>query len=197
MQDKSTTNAGNRQELTICKDQSENTIEFFGLRKNMTVMFFQKEKVKKWEELPKELFILMANAYQQDAGAKDYFATWSLPYCRQVELYTYFNYGSLDPKPDILDGILQPCENFRHSEDCPSKVFDSKKWTLNRQELNERDLVIIDMIAKDFQDWQIAAHLGIAVSSYNAYKGKLFKKTNTQSRVGLLMASFRERLISY
>jgi len=196
MQNKSTTITAIHQELTICKDQPENTIEFFGIRKNMTVMFFQNGKAKKFKELPKQMFNLMANAYQRDTGAKTYFATWHIPYIRQVELFTYFNYGSLDHRPDILNGILQPCENFRHSPDCPSQTFDSKKWTINRTELTPRDIRIIDMIAKDYQDWQIANALGIAVSSYNAHKGKLFKKTKTQSRVGLLMASIREKLIS-
>ena len=196
MKNKSTTPTAIRQQITICKDLPENTIEFFGIRKNMTTMFFQDGIAKKWCEMPKSLFTLMANAYQQDKGAKDYLSTWNIPYTRQVELFAYFNWGTLDHQPDILNGILQPCENFRHSPNCPSRTFDTKHWTINREELTQRDVIIIDLIAKNFQDWQIANVLNIAESTYNAHKGKLFKRTKTFSRVGLLVAAFREKLIS-
>ncbi|WP_416440403.1 response regulator transcription factor [Leeuwenhoekiella sp. A16] len=196
MPTKSTLSKPFQQDLTTCDHQNENTIEFFGIRKNMTTMFFQNGKAKEWSQLPKNLFVIMANAYQQDQGAKTYFSTWNIPYKRQVELFTYFGWGTLDHKPDIINGVLQPCENFRHSENCPSVKFDTKHFTINRQQLTERDLKIIDISAKGTLNTEAARMLNITVSTYNSHKAKLFKKTGTDGVVSLLMAAFKEKLIA-
>ncbi|WP_336092599.1 hypothetical protein [Leeuwenhoekiella sp. CH_XMU1409-2] len=185
-----------KQDFTTCENDSESTVEFFAIRKNMTVMFFQNGVCKRWEELHPQLFTIMANAYQKDAGAKQYLESWNLNYNRQVELFTYFGWGTLDHQPDILNGVLQPCENFRHGEDCPSVHFDTKEFTINRQPLNKRDLQIIDVAASGLSNLVAAEKLGIAISTYNSQKADLFKKTGTDNVVSLVMAAAKEKLIA-
>ena len=180
-----------KQDFTTCENDSSSTVEFFAIRKNMTVMFFQNGVCKRWEDLHPQLFTIMANAYQKDAGAKQYLESWNLDYNRQVELFTYFGWGTLDHQPDILNGVLQPCENFRHGEDCPSVRFDTKQFTINK-----RDLEIIDVAASGLSNLVAAEKLGIAISTYNSQKADLFKKTGTDNIVSLVMAAAKEKLIA-
>jgi len=174
---------------------SDATIEFFGIRKNMTVMYLHSGMAHTWKQLPKAFYNIMLNAYQQDNGGQTFLKNYGVSLNRQVELYTYFCYGTLDHQPDILKGILQPPENFRHNGNCPSITFDRKSFTINRAPLTERDLLIIDLIAKDTPDKVIAGLLCIELSTYNYHKANLFKKTKTQSRVGLCMEAVKNHLI--
>src|SRR5690554_2261961 len=130
--------------------RNEEDIEFFGIKKNQTVQFLQGGQVYHFDDLAPKYFVLLLNKLNSDKGALEFFHGKGYTTKRKVELYTYLLYGSLDHTPDIKDGVLQPCENFRHVQNCPSLRFDEKKIKLAGEELTIRDLTIIDMSAQEY-----------------------------------------------
>lgn len=175
--------------------QNDN-IEFFGDRASKKVQWFQNGIKKNFDQLPPKVFALLSNAYNQDKPAKEILNTIGAPTIRQVELYTYYLWGSLDHAPDIKNGQLQPAENFRDSANCISLDFGGKEITIEGVPINKRDLAIIDLIAQDAPDKAIAAALCVSVPTLGFHKKNLFTKTNTQTKTGLLAKSFRANIIS-
>lgn len=170
-------------------------IEFIGIRKNRTVQFLKAGKIYPFSELEPRYYRLLLDKYLDDAPAMAYFASMEIPLERQVELYTYAMWGDLDHTPDIINGVLQPSENFRDTKDCFSLHFAFKQFTLCGETLNERDLIIIDMSAMECTDYAIADRLNIALQTLDSYKTKLFKRVGCQSKLGLVSQSYREHLI--
>lgn len=196
MQSKITTNKAIPQQLIAGIDVNNDTdIEFIGIRKNRTVQFLLAGTVYTFCELENKYYQMLLDKFLSDAPAVEYFSQSELPEKRKVEIYTYALYGDLDHRPDIKNGVLQPSENFRDSEDCFSIGFSNKTFTLNGETLNERDLIIIDMSARECTDYAIADRLNIALQTLDSYKTKIFRKVGCQSKLGLVSQSYREHLI--
>lgn len=196
MQSKSTTSSQFPQHIVAGLNlQNPNDIEFFGIKKNKTVQFLQSGQVHYFGELAPKYYVLLLNKLYADRPALDYFRQFDINTTRKVELYTYYLYGSLDHTPDIINGILQPSENFRDSAFCPSLHFSGKDITIDGQRLTLRDLTIIDMSARECTDYEIADALKIALPSLNSYKAKLFLKTRTQTKLGLVTKSFQNQIL--
>jgi len=194
MQNKSTIKFDFRQNLIAGINQNSEGIEFFGIRKTQTVKWLYKGVAYSFNELPARYFALLCNAFYKDCAAVSFFRTLNISEKRKIELFTYYCYGDLDHTPDIIDGKLQPAENFRDSLDCPSLQFESKEITIDGKVLLPRELTIIDMIAKDALDFEIAEALHISLSTLGFHKKKLFKKTNTHTRTSLLQKAMREKI---
>ena len=170
-------------------------IEFFGDRESKTVQWIQNGQTKTFKDLPPQIFALLSNAYNRDSAAWKILSKTGAPYGRQVELYTYYVWGSLDPAPDVVNGDLQQGENYRHDSNCISLNFDFKEITLSGASLNSRDLKIIDLIANDTPDKAIAEALGISIPTLGFHKKNLFRKTKSQTKTGLLAKAFRAQII--
>lgn len=181
---------------------NQNDIEFFGIRLDKSVRFLQAGSVHMFKELPRKYFALLYNKYYEDEPAKAYFKKMEeesgsqIPIVKKVELYTYFLFGDLDHTPDIKDGILQRCENFRDTHECPSLKFSGKDIHIDGIKLTPRDLMIIDMSARECVDLEIAMELNISIQTLDYHKTRLFKKTGTQSKLGLVSKSFKNKVIS-
>ena len=202
MQDKSTTSKQIPQHIMAGMNlKNETDIEFFGIRKNKTVQFLRGGHVHYFGQLPPKYYVLLLNKMYSDKPAVAYFkaleaqAGVNFSTTRKVELYTYYLYGSLDHKPDIVGGKLQPSENFRDELDCPSLSFSGKDITIDDQRLTLRDLKIIDMSARECTNYEIAMELGIAESSLDSYVRKLFKRTNTKCKLGLVSKSYKNQIL--
>ena len=203
MHNKSMTSADYRQQNIVAGLNLRNPddVEFFGILKNRTTQFLQAGKVHYFKQLAPKYYVLLLNKMYADRPAIDYFRELELrtgikiSTTRKVELYTYYLYGSLDHKPDIVDGILQPSENFREQLDCPSLSFSGKDMTIDGQRLTLRDLKIIDMSARACTNFEIAMELGIAESSLDTYVRKLFKRTNTNCKLGLVSQSYKNQIL--
>lgn len=196
------TETENPQQLIAGIDlRNPHDVEFIGVRKNQSVLFLQGGQVKPFKGLEKEYYQLIHKEYQKDAPAQAYFEevelleNIQLSEERKVELYTYFMWGDLDHTPDIIDGILQPSENFRDTLDCPSMDFQNKQFTIDGEPLTKRDLIIIDMSARECLDFEIADRLNIKIQTLDSHKTKLLKKTNCQSKLGLVSKSYRQHII--
>lgn len=196
MHDKCTTTGVIPQQLAAGMNlRNPDDIEFFGIRKNKTVQYLQAGQVHYFEEISPRFYILLLNKLNSDKPALAYFKNFDIPTKRKVELYTYFIYGSLDHKPDIIDGKLQSSENFRDTFFCPSLQFSHKDITIDGVRLSLRDLTIIDMSARECTDTEIAAKLNICEATLNFHKKKLFIKTKTQTKLGVVMKAFKEKII--
>lgn len=196
MQTKST-NSGQIPQQVIAGINPRNSedIEFFAITKTQTVFYFQAGKLYRFEELPPRYYALLMTAFYKDQPALDYFKQFNLPLKRKVELYTYYMYGSLDHTPDIKGGKLQPSENFRESEFCPSLQFEGKNFTIDGVSLSLRELTIIDMSARECLDYEIASALNICQSTLDWHKRNLFTKTNTQTKLGVVMKAYSNQII--
>lgn len=202
MQDKSTISNNIPQHVMAGMNLKNDTdIEFFGIKKNKTVQFLRGGHVYYFSQLPPKYYVLLLNKMYTDKPAIEYFKNLEaetgvkLTTTRKVELYTYYLYGSLDHKPDIVAGILQHSENFRDQLDCPSLSFSGKDITIDDQRLTLRDLKIIDMSARECTNYEIAMELGIAESSLDSYVRKLFKRTNTKCKLGLVSKSYKNQIL--
>ncbi len=204
MQNKSSVNINLPQQVIAGMNlDNPKDVEFFGIRKSKTVMFLQAGKVHLFEELQKDYYILLLNKFNKDLPARTYFKKreqelgFKATLNRKVEVYTYYCYGALDHTPDIKNGVLQPAENFRDTLFCPSLQFSGKDITIDGAVLTQRDLTIIDMSARGCLDIEIAAAVGMATSSLDTYKReKLFKKTNTRSKIELINKSYQYQILT-
>lgn len=196
MQNKSTTSNVMPQYLAAGLNQENHTdIEFFGIKKNKSVKFLMGGQVYNFGQLPPEYYVLLLNKMYKDRPAVEFLKQFPIPTTRKVELYTYYLYGSLDHRPDIVDGILQGSENFRDNKNCPSLHFAEKDMTIDGQRLTLRDLTIIDMSARECTDYEIASTLGICVATLDFHKRNLFIKTNTQTKLGLVAKSYQNQIL--
>ena len=196
MQDKSTTSAQIPQHIVAgMNPQNDSDIEFFGIRKNKTVQFLRGGHVYYFNQLPAKYYVLLLKKMYKDLPAIEFFSQFPISTTRKVELYTYYLYGSMDHRPDIVNGFLQPSENFRDTLDCPSLSFNGKDITIDGQRLTLRDLKIIDMSARECTDYEIAAELKIALPSLDSYKRKLFFKTDTRCKIGLVSKSYKNQIL--
>lgn len=195
MHHKSTPIFGFQQKPIAGITKESDVVEFFGIRKNKTVKWLNKGVVHQFSELPPKYYALLSNAFYRDQQAVKYFRQFSISEKRKVELFTYYCYGDLDHRPDIIDGKLSTCENFRDTVDCPSLRFDSKNIRIGDEILLPRELTIIDMVARDCKDWVIAEALNISIVTLGFHKRTLFKKTNTQTRTGLLRRAMHENIV--
>ncbi|WP_300434039.1 LuxR C-terminal-related transcriptional regulator [Christiangramia sp.] len=175
--------------------KNSNDVEFVGIKKTKTVVFLQNGSVKPFKNLQNDYLQLILDSFNGDEGSRPYFEGLDVPLLRKLEIYTYYMWGDLDHTPDIINGVLQPSENFRDCTNCPSIKFSNKEFTVHDEVLNERDLTIIDMSLKEETDIAIASRLNIAVKTLDSYKTKLFKKMGgVQSKIGLVSASYQHRL---
>ncbi len=174
---------------------SKDDIEFYGINESKTVRFIKNGHCYPFNELPKKVFIALSYQYQKDPIAKRFLTAEDCNFVRQVELYTYYCYGSLDHQADWKDGRLTEPENFRHSADCPSLNFTTKKINIGDAIISRRELQIIDMIALDYKDEAIASEIGVAESTLNGIKRKLFKKIGVQTKVAALKVSMQHGIV--
>ena len=173
-----------------------NDVEFFGIKKNKTVQFLQAGHVHYFLDLAPKFYVLLFNKLYSDKAALQYFSEFDIPMKRKVELYTYYLFGSLDHTLDIIDGVLQDCENFRDTTFCPSLAFDHKDVKLNGAPLKRRDLIIIEMSAKGYTDEAIAQELNIKIPTLDCHKKALFVKTDTACKLDLVSQSFKQYIIA-
>ena len=97
--------------------------------------------------------------------------------------------------PDIENGVLSDCENFRDQKNCPSLLWNYKNIKIDNYILTPRELTMIDYMAADYKDSVIAGAVKVSVSHYDGIKRKLFKATNTQTKTSLVLKAKHQKVI--
>lgn len=174
----------------------DDRIEFAGIHETKEVLWMRNGNVHRWEDLPNDLYGEIWKVYHKDKGARAELQQPGVSLDRQIELYIYYMYGDIDSTPDMVNGKLQPSENFRCTENCISLGFDNKTIDIDGVELTAREIKIVDMIKADMPDKAIAAELpnrngkkGISIPTYNIHKRNLFHKIRAKSRVETVVKS--------
>lgn len=175
---------------------NDNSIEFYGVRQTKQVIWLQNGCSRYFQDLPVQFYALLKTAYLKDHKAQNFLKEITSHLPRQVELFTYYMYGELNPTPDIINGVLGPAENFRDKEACPSLLWDSKTMKIGTHELTPRQLLIIDLMAKGLADKQIAPIMGIAVTTLDNHKQNLFKSINAYSKYDVLRLAFQSKILA-
>ena len=174
----------------------DNNLEFVGIRKSKQVLWLQNGSSHYFTDLPLQYFTLLKNTYLKDHKAQRFLTrvTDNLP--RQIELFTYYNWGACDGTPDIKNGELQPVENFRHKPNCPSLLWESKYINIGTHILTPRQLVIIDLWHKGLKDSAVAVTLKISPKTLDNHKQKLFKALNVHSKYDVLILAFQSKIVA-
>ena len=168
---------------------NDSSIEFVGVRQSQKVMWLQNGTNHYFSDLPLEFYTLLKEAYLTDHKAVDFLSQVAENLKTQVELYTYYMYGALDSTPDIKNGVLGPSENFRHSRNCPSLLWESKNMNIGAHIFTPRQIVIVDLISDNLPDKAIAAALGITIKTLDSHKSRLFRALRVTTKTELLHLS--------
>lgn len=175
---------------------NDSNLEFIGVRKTKQVLWMQNGNNHYFSDLPLYYYTLLKNAYLKDHTAIAFLSEVSDKLRTQVELYTYYMYGSLDATPDIKNGKLAPSENFRDSRNCPSLLWDSKNINIKSHIFTPRQLVIVDFIADNLPDKAIAAALGVTTKTLDFHKSRLFRALGVTTKTELLYLSIQYKIIA-
>lgn len=173
---------------------TDRNIEFIGIPATMEVIWFQYGNQHAFNTLPNEIFQLLADRYHTDEAAQADISEMTYDYDRQIELYTYFTFGDADFTADVIDGELQPAENYRHQLNCISLDWCTKDITLNGIALNKRELLICDMLLENDTDKLMAHRLGIAPATLDHHKRNLYKKAGVDNKAAFIIKLFKERV---
>ena len=168
--------------------------EFIGVKKTKEVLFLHNGHTLSWNLIPKKVYEKCKKRFLNDKKAVLDLSKQSSSLDRQIELFIYHSYGDVDNSPDLLNGELTPSENYRHTENCSSLNWDTKWITIDGIKLNDRDLIIIDLIKKDYPDKAIASKMNIALSTFDFHKRNLYQKFNVQSKTALLIKAIKQNV---
>jgi len=169
-------------------------IEFIGIPKTKEVIWFQFGNQHAFCNLPTRFYTLLESRYLSDYKAVLDISAMTTDPKRQVELYTYYVFGDADFTPDIIDGVLQPSENYRDTEQCISLQWVSKEITINGIPLNSRDLKICDLMILNLPDKEIAYELGITLPTLDFHKRNLYQKAGSVNKAAFIMKLMEERI---
>lgn len=198
MNSKFTTTDSITQQLPAGVALNDHNIEFVAT-KQKTVIWLKEGQAHPFGELPKSHLNALLELYLSDEEATKILPRWypndARNMLRMVELYTYYMYGQLDSSPDIKNGKLQTCENFRETTDCISLRFKHKYINIGGVHLSPRDLQIIDDIYQDLPDKMIADRLGIAQSTLDFHKRNLFNLIGASTKTDALKISFKHQVV--
>lgn len=175
---------------------SNNNIHFFGIRKSKEVLWIRNGATRYFNDLPSQFFNLLEEAYFKDTKAVEFLTNVTDRVARQVELFTYYMYGDLNNTPDIVDGKLARCNNFRDKQECPSLHWNSKNIKIENHILTARQLLIIDLIGENLPDKAIASALNISQKTFDFHKRNLFKALGINTKMELLKLSIQHKIIA-
>ena len=173
----------------------DHNIEFCGIRETKQVLWLQNGSNHYFNDLPMEHYTTLKRAYLKDHKAVRFLSSVTDHLRRQVELFTYYNWGDVDSTPDMVNGQLTASENFRDKRNCPSLLWESKNINIGNHILTPRQLVIIDLIGNDLPDKAIADALGISHKTLDFHKANLYKAVGVTTKTALLKLSLQHKII--
>ena len=200
MKNKSTTSLQHSQHLIAGLLPEDSNIEFIGIWETMEVKFIKNGRSHDWSELSAKDAATLTNAYNSNKPARFVLSKFkengkSVSRSRQIELYTYFMYGGTDNNPDMIEGVLQEPENYRHSRKCISLKFKTLK--LDGNPLKPREIFMLDEMLKDHKNLVIAMSMGISESTFAQHDAELKKKANVHSKPALMRKAVEQGFGQY
>lgn len=161
------------------------TKKVFAISNGITIPFSQISNTKK--------AMIFESLLSDDVAMND---LKHLSQSQAIERYAYCMYGSLDSVPDFdANGELGKCDNFMCSNDCACIHWKTKKVMVNGKQLTIKKIQILNFLASDYCDKQIADKLDIAQSTLNTHKAQLFEMFEVFSKTGLIMKAIELKII--
>jgi len=113
-----------------------------------------------------------------------------------TERFAFCIYGAADHIADFNErGQLNKSDNFICSNNCKCLKWKSKSITIDGNPLTSREIQIVNLMASDLPDKQIASKLKIAKSTLNSHKQNLFEKASVKSKSGLITKAINQKII--
>lgn len=168
--------------------------EIFGDRKTKKTYFVSNGQTYLFKELSPEK---KAQIFQQMLS--DEIAVEDLKHLsadEAIENYSFCIYGAADHEADFTDsGKLNKADNFICSNNCRCLKWKSKSLTIDGNPLTRREIEIVNLMASDLADKQIAGTLNISESTLNSHKQNLFEKADVKSKSGLITKAINQKII--
>lgn len=114
-----------------------------------------------------------------------------------MEQYIWCRFGGFDKVPDLLDGKMHEPE-YHECGKRGSCKYEGKLCSAIKVEngfLTKREIEILQMIARGFEDKIIADKLGIATKTINAHKSNISLKTGLHNKVEMGVYASKKGLI--
>ncbi len=119
-----------------------------------------------------------------------------LPQEEATEKYAFCIYGAADHVADFNEnGKLNKSDNFICSNNCQCLKWQSKSLKIDGNKLTKREIQIVNLMASDLADKEIAANLKITESTLNTHKQNLFEKASVKSKSGLITKAINQKII--
>ncbi len=198
MHDKSINNFNDNQQLIhrlpAGQFPGDHRTELIGCRETKAVFVLSNGKTVAFKELnPVKKALIFEKLLQDDAAMND------LKHLSQesaLEQFSFCIFGAADSEPDFCEsGKLKKAENFICSDNCQCLKWPSKQITIEGQAITSRQLEIIQLMASDLADKQIADKLGITESTLDSHKTKIFEKAGVFSKSGLITKAIDQKII--
>ncbi len=173
---------------------SDNSTELFGCRETKKVFALSKGKTIAFEELNAEKRALIFEKLLSDDMAFEDLK--HLPQNEAIEQFAFCVFGAADHEPDFCsNGNLKEADNFICSDNCKCLKWNSKNITVDGKKLTLKEFEVVQLLASDKPDKQIADILNITESTLNTHKKNLFEKFNVFSKSGLIIKAISNKII--
>lgn len=198
MNDKFTTNVALPQpfihQLPAGIVQGDTSTEIFACRKTKQLFAVSNGQTITFSELSNKLKSQIFQKYLQDVKAMADLK--HLPLNEALERFAYCVYGALDHEPDFDEhGKLKASDNFICSPDCTCLTWSSKTISIDGNVLTAKEIKVVQLLASDKPDKQIADILNIAISTLDTHKSNLFQKFNVFSTKEMITKAITQKMI--
>lgn len=172
----------------------DNRTEIFGDRITKQSFFITNGQTFRFDELASnkkaQIFEQLLN---DDVAFED---LKHLPQEEATEKFAFCIYGAADHEADFnSEGKLNKADNFICSNNCNCLKWKSKSINIDGNPLTVREIQIVNLMASDLADKQIASKLKIAKSTLNTHKQNIFEKANVKSKSGLITKAINQKII--
>jgi DNA-binding CsgD family transcriptional regulator len=168
--------------------------EMFGCRETKKVYALSDGKTIPFNELNRYKRALIFEKLLSDEKAFEDLKNLSQD--EAIENFAFCVYGAADHEPDFdEEGNLQSADNFICSNNCKCLKWKSKEITVDGKKLTPKQIEIIQLLASDMPDKQIADALGICESTLDTHKKQMFIKFEVTSKAGLIIKATQQKII--
>jgi len=168
--------------------------EIFGDRKTKQTFFISNGQTFSFDKLdPAKKAQIFEKLLSDDVAYTD---LKHLTHDEAIKEYSFCIYGAADHEADFCEnGKLKKSDNFICSNDCKCLKWKSKSITIDENPLTVREIQIVNLMASDLADKQIASSLNITESTLNTHKQHLFEKAGVKSKSGLITKAINQKII--
>lgn len=168
--------------------------EIFADRKSKQTFFISDGKTYRFRELAPEKKAQIFKQMMSDEIAFEDLKHLSPE--EAIERYSFCIYGAADHIADFHEnGKLNRGDNFLCSGNCKCLKWKTKSISIDGNPVTEREIEIVNLMASDLADKQIAAKLGISDSTLSTHKQNLFEKAGVKSKSGLITKAINQKII--